>query len=337
MSNKERILWIDIAKGLGILLVIIQHLEIGLLSKWASTFNIPLFFFLSGYVFSTKYDFKTFIKRKCKGFLVPYVCLGIPMIVFQLIADRHYGELNLSSIVGLLIDFIVQRRLWTLWFITCLFLMNIIFYLIVSFAKSFRKVSVIIAFLTILGILYYHFIGVELIWNLDVCFTMAIFFYAGYYCKVYKNKAISLFKFRLWILPLALAGNILFSYLSYVISGSTLVVSWSLYGFEPFTFISAFFGVYFIIILSMAIRLEPIRYIGENSLIYFAWHQTLFIPVTYKVLNVIFNIFKLPLLDDGVLVWQIVYQLSALVIILLAITVLNLIISRSKLRFIIGK
>ncbi|MCQ2514928.1 MAG: acyltransferase family protein [Ruminococcus sp.] len=337
MSNKERIIWIDIAKGLGILLVILQHLEVGLLGKWISTFNMPLFFFLSGYVFSTKYDFVSFVKRKCKTLLIPYVFLGMTMVVFQLISYCYYGEISVNNVLKLLSDFVLQRRLWTLWFITCLFLMNIIFYLIVSFAKSFRKVSVIIAFLTILGILYYRFIGVELIWNLDVCFTMMIFFYAGYYCKVYKNNVTSLFKFRLWILPLALAGNILFSYLSYVISGSTLVVSWSLYGFEPFTFISAFFGVYFIIILSMAIRLEPIRYIGENSLIYFAWHQTLFIPVTYKVLNVIFNIFKLPLLDDGVLVWQIVYQLSALIIILLAITVLNLIISRSKFRFTIGK
>ena len=43
--ENKRIGWIDIAKGYGILLVILGHLNVGLLGKWIYTFHMPLFFF----------------------------------------------------------------------------------------------------------------------------------------------------------------------------------------------------------------------------------------------------------------------------------------------------
>lgn len=47
---KERIEYIDIAKGIGILLVIAGHLFAyrGPISRWIFSFHMPLFFILSG-------------------------------------------------------------------------------------------------------------------------------------------------------------------------------------------------------------------------------------------------------------------------------------------------
>jgi uncharacterized membrane protein YcfT len=39
-----RIDWIDIAKGYGILLVILGHLDVGKIGTWIYTFHMPLFF-----------------------------------------------------------------------------------------------------------------------------------------------------------------------------------------------------------------------------------------------------------------------------------------------------
>ena len=48
MDGKTRIGWVDTAKGIGLLLVIIGHLPIPLVPVWIYTFHMPLFFFLSG-------------------------------------------------------------------------------------------------------------------------------------------------------------------------------------------------------------------------------------------------------------------------------------------------
>jgi uncharacterized membrane protein YcfT len=49
----ERIAWIDVARGIGILLVVLGHLESGLSNRVIYAFHIP-FFFLSGYVHKTQ-------------------------------------------------------------------------------------------------------------------------------------------------------------------------------------------------------------------------------------------------------------------------------------------
>lgn len=45
-NNNQRILWIDMAKGYGIILVIIGHWNIPYLTDYLYAFHIPLFFFL---------------------------------------------------------------------------------------------------------------------------------------------------------------------------------------------------------------------------------------------------------------------------------------------------
>ena len=75
----DRIAWIDIAKGYGILFVIFAHLDVGILGTWIYTFHMPLFFLLSGYVFGLKYDFRTFVNKKIHSIVIPYITLGIPM------------------------------------------------------------------------------------------------------------------------------------------------------------------------------------------------------------------------------------------------------------------
>ena len=41
----KRIEWIDIARGIGIILVILGHIGIGKIGKFIYSFHIPLFFF----------------------------------------------------------------------------------------------------------------------------------------------------------------------------------------------------------------------------------------------------------------------------------------------------
>jgi fucose 4-O-acetylase-like acetyltransferase len=70
----NRINWIDIAKGIGIFLVVLGHTGIPVkLSYWIYSFHMPLFFFISGMCFDiSKYQsFKSILLKKSKTLLLP--------------------------------------------------------------------------------------------------------------------------------------------------------------------------------------------------------------------------------------------------------------------------
>ena len=66
----ERDKRMDVLRAWGIFLVIAGHLG-SPFSGFIYTFHMPLFFFLSGYVFSTKVNWTNFIKKKIKTIVVP--------------------------------------------------------------------------------------------------------------------------------------------------------------------------------------------------------------------------------------------------------------------------
>jgi fucose 4-O-acetylase-like acetyltransferase len=99
VGRSGRIDWIDMAKGYGILFVIFAHLGVRYIGSWIYTFHMPLFFFLSGYVFSTKYDFKTFVKRRYESIIIPYFSLGIVLVAFLIIQQCYQGNFDIYTSV----------------------------------------------------------------------------------------------------------------------------------------------------------------------------------------------------------------------------------------------
>lgn len=75
---KKRESFIDVLRGIGILLVIIGHCKCpGLILKLIQSFHMPLFFIISGYLFTIKEEsYVSYIKRIFKRYIVPYGILG---------------------------------------------------------------------------------------------------------------------------------------------------------------------------------------------------------------------------------------------------------------------
>ena len=79
-SKSNRIAYIDAAKGIGILLMILGHTGMyGLpvvMHKMIYSFHMPMFFIISGFLFNTKkYEnvaFSKFIKREFIKYIIPY-------------------------------------------------------------------------------------------------------------------------------------------------------------------------------------------------------------------------------------------------------------------------
>ena len=334
-SKNSRIPWIDIAKGYGTILVIYAHLGVGPLWTWIYSFHMPLFFFLSGYVFSTKYDAKNFIKKKCKSILVPYVCLGIPMVLFELLKYVDTGTYSQDVAMQLFENLLRQERFWTLWFIACLFCLNLLFYALVRIRKREWIVAIVSFLLPMLGLWYYQNGGEPLPWNADACMMAIPFFYAGYCYKQHGQRVDELLQ------------NKFISFMTFLICAVINVVCWKLsldetgiglemfdscYGNPIFTYIAAFAGIFVIVLAAKWVNIAPIRYLGENSMLYYAWHQTIMIPVVRRGLA------KLGLVagaSDSLETF--IYKLVAMLCIIVVLTVCNWCIKRLRLQWVLGR
>ncbi len=335
-ESKKRIDWIDMAKGYGMLAVIIAHLCTGPLNLWIYTFHMPLFFFLSGYVFTNKDSFPDFIKRKAKGLLVPYFSLGIPLVIFTVLYKFYINSFSVEQTIELVKSFIIQKRQWTLWYIGCLFFLNIFFYIITKSVKNNVLRSAIVALLACVGLFYYKNGGLPLPWNIDVCLTAIPFFFVGYTFKKNKNRiGEKHFKKCVSVLLFLLFGavNVIFGYLNIKTTGKGLEMFDSEYANPLFTYLSAFAGIFAVIIFSSFFTLKPIRFIGENSLVYYAWHQTIMIRLTKEVFALLG--FSHPTDISQPYYWC--YKLIQFAVIIIVLTIPTLIIEKTNLRVILGK
>ncbi|MDD6038023.1 MAG: acyltransferase [bacterium] len=335
-SISNRIDWLDVAKGYGMLFVIFAHLDNNIIRLWIYTFHMPLFFFLSGYVFTTKYDFKTFLSKKIRTIIIPYFILGAVMILFQGFWNNLTMPTGHTDWGSMVVSLLVQKRLWTLWYIACLFWLNLMFYWIVKLLRKDIAIAIVSVICAAAGLLYYHFGGKPLFWNIDTCFTAMPFFFAGYWCKKHYEKIKQFLErnmksFVLFVIMLAVA--IVAGEMTRKISGKGLEMWECQYGCIPLTYLAAFAGIACVICVSHWFCPKAIRYIGRNSMLYYAWHQTIMIPLVWLLLDTVG--IRLSIIAPY---YQVVgYELLTMIIIVLILTIVNECIVRTKLRFIVGR
>lgn len=333
--KEQRIEWIDLARGYGVILVIWAHLQDEGLRSWIYSFHMPLFFMLSGYVFNASYVFKKFILKKIKRIIVPYFCLGVPMVLFQTLADSLNGDVFLERLFLNINLLLLQKRLWTLWYLAVLFFVNIFFYIMVRWCKNEKIILVLSFLLAIMGVIYYQNGGGPWVWNVDTCFTAMPFFAVGYYVKVRLKDRI--FNMSGWVIKgvfvALLLLNIVCCHLSQDENGVGLEMFYCKYGNPIYTYIAAFAGVYCLFILSYNTRNYIIKYIGENSMLFFAWHQTIMIPVITRIFSII-NVSAL--LNCGRM-GLVLYKILILIIVLVITKICIDIIRKLRLEFILGE
>lgn len=119
MKN-TRISFIDQAKGMGILLIVLGHISYiyGGVSNFATYFKISIFYVISGYLFSIQ-NKKIDIKKKTLSIMVPYFFWSIVYLVIEVLNASVRGFDN--SRLGLyIVEIISGRGVSTLWFLPSL-------------------------------------------------------------------------------------------------------------------------------------------------------------------------------------------------------------------------
>jgi len=95
--EQKRLQSFDIAKGIGIILMIIGHCGVNnqYLNNFIYSFHMPLFFIISGYFFKHRDD-KECVKRNFKKLIIPYIITCISIILFEIIKvllNQNYTEI----------------------------------------------------------------------------------------------------------------------------------------------------------------------------------------------------------------------------------------------------
>lgn len=314
-TEKQRIGWIDQAKGIGLILVMLGHCYLD--EKYTFlffAFHMPLFFFLSGYTFRGRGNYLTFVLNKARSLLIPYAFLAVVLILFDgvlaTIYDRDYSFFS----EGVL--FLLQRRHTVLWFLTCLFLMEQVLYWVVRGEKYARNTDLYYAVLGVLSfvlfISYREFVGIDLVWNLDLVLPALPFACLGKICCSLDKRFVCK-KTALWMcLAVATALLCVTSFINWRFFGRTDWYS-NKYGNYFLFAIGAVSGVLAVIALSKLFICRFLCWLGKNTLIFYGVHR-----VVLDYLFVLFGKIGITAPNDSVL-----YLLISVTAVLLAVALLT--------------
>ncbi len=90
--EKNRLQYIDIARGIAIICIILGHLGISQINRIVFTFHVPIFFFITGFFTNTALSIKEFIKHKIKTLIVPYIFTCLVIILLATIEYRIFVD-----------------------------------------------------------------------------------------------------------------------------------------------------------------------------------------------------------------------------------------------------
>jgi fucose 4-O-acetylase-like acetyltransferase len=144
----ERIEWIDIAKGIGILLVIAGHTISLTYSYPIYAFHMPLFFFLSGLVHKDKGDsFLVFSLKKANALIRPWIIIIFISFLVCLSISQWRDELSIRAII---LDFYTANtntlQNSSLWYLVCFYFVLLLFFFINKIERTLYFIAVFVGF-----------------------------------------------------------------------------------------------------------------------------------------------------------------------------------------------
>lgn len=92
MSSGSRVRYIDVAKGIAIICVILGHLSNFQINRVVFTFHLPIFFFITGYFIHPDVPMKKFISKKFRTLIVPYLVTCCAIIILAVLRTLLVGE-----------------------------------------------------------------------------------------------------------------------------------------------------------------------------------------------------------------------------------------------------
>jgi fucose 4-O-acetylase-like acetyltransferase len=318
--NEERLAWIDAVKGIAIIGIVVSHVGplFDLLPALLNYIVVvkPSFIFISGYLFIwEKYKIKKllFLRRRTSQLMLPVYATGIFALFFQyvywlesgqVLSRKFWTEDPFTVLVHIIqVDIGYYSWFHSVWFLSALFVCEIVFFCIACLIKSDKYRILTIVLLAASSILFFY--------NTYTPFFFApalaslIFFTAGYLARKYNIIK------RLNILVLAVVGCI---YALVCSSPSVRMDFAQLHYSNPVAWvIGTLAGSIFLLtvvyqLYTHNILSKSLEFLGKNSL----FIMLVNIPVLFSLQRLV-NVPSLPIYPTGVLFVTIMVTLIGMI------------------------
>lgn len=301
-NEKKRIRWVDIAKGLGIVLVIFGHTYRNNPPLiWLYSFHMPLFFFISGWLAKDNLlkegKNQAYIFKKFLTLIIPYLLFSLLNYVYWIVIEIHFRNYNQGPI----------------WFLVSLFVVEII---VKVFLKNKKNKTTAVTKLSLymgLTLLVYANLNVEFgpIGGWSIRVVNGLFWYTlGYLAHIYLGEYFSK------------DTNTKFFFVNIVV---LLAVSWIVsqlngrvdmysnrFQNEYLYILGGLFGIGFCVLLSLLIKKSNIlEYLGKYSIIILGTHE--------PIKRIVIQVFGLLLKKETEVVRNNVYLGGVIVIVVLLV------------------
>lgn len=265
MGNNKRIEWVDLAKGIGIILVVYGHVIVGVhgaklgISNFSFmiqhsviyTLHMPLFFFLSG-IFAVKWvnrDPKTAIYQKFKSLIIPYFFWGVIQgLIMQLFSAQTNNAQGIKQIIKLPIKPYAQ-----FWFLYDLWWIFLVYFVAVRVLKLPNKIVFGISLILFSISPWLKF------WELWRIFYQLPFFLVGTMVMKYQRQLAKLVPMLMTLI--FIISNILF-----------IVCRLNSFVTNIFSFCVAIIGILLVISIVQKFKSRLLEYIGKNSMSIYLMH-----------------------------------------------------------------
>lgn len=199
---KENVLrknWIDAAKAVAMLIVVLNHSELRIpgVNFWGGMFFVPAFFLLSGYTYHPgNGSYKEYVKKKAKRLLIPYLTANLFLFLFffikMILTHNLTSDFVVRSLLGILYgrnqifmssdyhsNLMINLNAPT-WFLPALFVALIMLEGFYRLCKgNEKKVVLIVVVYALFATGYHYFVPVLLPWCLDIMPFFLLMMLAG--------------------------------------------------------------------------------------------------------------------------------------------------------------
>lgn len=189
-TGKKRLEYLDIAKGIGILSVVWCHAK-GPFSNYMYQFNMPLFFLISGYLFSSRNTPEAYVKNKIKSLYLPFVFWNVIFCILE--AELHMVNFGPGGLLRRIVKVFLTleksgKFLGATWFLGALFVVSVSYKLLDYYLPDQKKKSIVLTCL--FACLAATGFAVKLPYMQSRTLILSFFFAAGRMFREYRDDFI---------------------------------------------------------------------------------------------------------------------------------------------------
>ena len=208
----------------GILLVVLGHSgfeepiiadNLFNLRRWIYSFHMPLFFFISGFLYAhTNNDFMTikkgaFLMKKIKRLLVPYIVLGSIIWIIKFMLSNLSHANREFSVENFLLMFVspqmLNSTLGYLWYLFSLFMVFVVMLTLIQLRCNMKMVRWCVIVIVICWGIYIMTPRIEVFCFSNICWYIP-FFVIGILFKKYEKSVQNLLSSSLVVEAIVLFG-----------------------------------------------------------------------------------------------------------------------------------